>query len=187
MDTAKQMMRGLGRNIRAGDMIGGGHERQQSSRNPPASDAAHAVAVESGPDSKKAMDSAEFNSHKYVAKKLKNVRMPELLRECIDMHEQIEQLDGDMKMLVYENYGKFMDGTDSVQKVRTLMEASEGDVGDIRKTIDQIWELNDALCIPAADQMRELTRLRELLEKAKRPRQLQEILESQAQRPGNRY
>ena len=52
------------------------------------------------------------------------------------MAGEIKQLDGDMQMLVYENYSKFIVATDTVKHMRTNVDTIEGRVEELTTSVD---------------------------------------------------
>ena len=68
-----------------------------------------------------AIDRDGFDHDAYVRHSVRDVPLAELQARCVSMAGEIKQLDGDMQMLVYENYSKFISGADTINKVRPLV------------------------------------------------------------------
>lgn len=87
-------------------------------------------------------------------------------------HEQlateIRSLDGDMQMLVYENYSKFISATDTIRMMKANVEDMEsrmtGLLDDISEVETTAEELNERLSARQAD-IEKLSGVRSLLRK----------------------
>ena len=44
----------------------------------------------------------------------------------------IQALDGDMQMLVYENYNKFISATETIKRMKNNVDAMDGDMEAVR-------------------------------------------------------
>jgi len=61
------------------------------------------------------------------------------------MVSEIRSLDGDMQMLVYENYNKFIAATETIRRMKTNVEGMDADMQTVVSTIDKIGECSDSL------------------------------------------
>jgi vacuolar protein sorting-associated protein 51 len=50
----------------------------------------------------------------------------------------MQNLDSDMQMLVYENYNKFISATETIKRMKSNVEAMDGDMSDVREKMDTI-------------------------------------------------
>lgn len=48
------------------------------------------------------------------------------------MIHEVRTLDSDMQMLVYENYNKFISATETITRMKTNVEAMDGDMDTVR-------------------------------------------------------
>jgi len=62
---------------------------------------------------------------------LRELPLPELLRRHTELAKEIEELDGDMQTLVYENYSKFISATDTIRDMT-------GDVAGMRRGMSEL-------------------------------------------------
>ena len=47
-------------------------------------------------------------------------------------HPFLQALDGDMQMLVYENYNKFISATETIKRMKNNVDAMDGDMEAVR-------------------------------------------------------
>jgi len=83
-----------------------------------------------------AIDRDGFDHDAYVTESVRDVPLAELQARCVSMAGEIKQLDGDMQMLVYENYSKFIVATDTVKHMRTNVDTIEGRVEELTTSVD---------------------------------------------------
>ena len=60
------------------------------------------------------IDAPDFNVDKYVSKMMKDTNLHDLVSKANQLNAEVKALDGDMQMLVYENYNKFISATDTM-------------------------------------------------------------------------
>ncbi|KAH6563083.1 hypothetical protein BASA62_008742 [Batrachochytrium salamandrivorans] len=80
-------------------------------------------------------DSEEYHPELALNKMLKEMTMPQLIRKDNQLVEEIRELDGDMKTLVYENYSKFISATDTIRKMKSNAEEMELQISLLEKKI----------------------------------------------------
>jgi hypothetical protein len=61
-----------------------------------------------------------------------------LVAKDISMVHEIRALDGDMQMLVYENYNKFISATETIKRMKTNVDAMDDDMEDVRMKMEKI-------------------------------------------------
>jgi hypothetical protein len=69
---------------------------------------------------KGSIDAADFDPEKYVNKLLKDSSLHDLVSRANQLSTEVKALDGDMQMLVYENYNKFISATDTIRQACPL-------------------------------------------------------------------
>ena len=77
------------------------------------------------------LDAASFDAGRFVGGLLRELPLPELLRRHTELAKEIEELDGDMQTLVYENYSKFISATDTIRDMT-------GDVAGMRRGMSEL-------------------------------------------------
>lgn len=68
------------------------------------------------------LDKADFDAQAYVDGLLAKEPLDKILRVEAGLVGAIRGLDGDRKALVYDNYSKLIDATDTIRRMRTSME-----------------------------------------------------------------
>merc|ERR1719265_2565450 len=66
--------------------------------------------------------------------------IPELVQRSSALSSEIKDLDGDMQMLVYENYSKFIRATDVIKQMKFTIEGLEGDLASLEGNLGRITE-----------------------------------------------
>ncbi|KAJ1656223.1 hypothetical protein IWQ61_004168 [Dispira simplex] len=64
-------------------------------------------------------NSTRFEPKRYATALLKDQPLTAVLQQANRLNQEIRQLDGDMKTLVYENYSKFIRATETIGKMKT--------------------------------------------------------------------
>ena len=83
------------------------------------------------PPTRSPLDAASFDAKRFVGGLLRELPLPELLRRHTELAKEIEELDGDMQTLVYENYSKFISATDTIRDMT-------GDVAGMRRGMSEL-------------------------------------------------
>ncbi|KAJ1983540.1 hypothetical protein H4R34_001226 [Dimargaris verticillata] len=65
------------------------------------------------------LNSARFEPRQYTRSLLRDQPLASLLQQTNRLHQEIKQLDGEMKTLVYENYSKFISATETIGQMKT--------------------------------------------------------------------
>eukprot|EP00158_Paraphelidium_tribonemae_P008812 Partr_v1_DN28689_c4_g1_i4_m50518 putative vacuolar protein sorting 51 homolog (S. cerevisiae) len=63
------------------------------------------------------LDDVSFSPDLYLDNMLMNKPIVDIAKSHVTLASEVKSLDGDMKTLVYENYGKFISATDTIHKV----------------------------------------------------------------------
>eukprot|EP00921_Rhytidocystis_pertsovi_P023419 GHVQ01037464.1.p1 GENE.GHVQ01037464.1~~GHVQ01037464.1.p1 ORF type:complete len:912 (+),score=113.36 GHVQ01037464.1:156-2891(+) len=112
------------------------------------------------------LDDPAFDVHVYFHQLIQETNLNDFLRISNDLSDQIRQLDGDMQMLVYENYNKFISATDTIKQMKTDVEGMEGEMSRLTKSMETIetcsGRLNNVLSARSS-KIEELASIREFL------------------------
>merc|ERR1719265_534009 len=66
--------------------------------------------------------------------------IPELVQRSSALSSEIKDLSGDMQMLVYENYSKFIRATDVIKQMKFTIEGLEPDIAGLEGSLGRITE-----------------------------------------------
>lgn len=98
---------------------------------------------------------------------------------------EIKTLDGDMQMLVYENYNKFISATETIRRMKENVEAMENEMQRLRANMEDVSQnsesLEDALH-EKRTQINKLVRVKRLLHRLDFLSELPQRLTRQANR-----
>ena len=132
---------------------------------------AGAQAAPASPGSRSAgvkIDDETFDAMAHVRQLLLGGGLQKLLETDDKMVHDVKTLDSDLQMLVYENYSKFISATDTIRNMKAnvagmdgKMDALLGDMGRISETASAIQTAVE----PGLDRVRELVKIRRLLER----------------------
>ena len=61
------------------------------------------------------------------------------------MCHEMKKIDGDMQSLVYENYNKFINATDTIRSMKTNVEDMESEVEALLSNMESITSVSDAI------------------------------------------
>ena len=115
-----------------------------------------------------AIDRDGFDHDAYVTQSVRDVPLAELQARCVSMAGEIKQLDGDMQMLVYENYSKFIVATDTVKEMRSNVATIESRVDELTASVDATAAKADAVNLKLSshrEQIEQLNGVRALIKK----------------------
>ncbi|CAG8534003.1 7736_t:CDS:1 [Ambispora gerdemannii] len=112
------------------------------------------------------IDSNSFEPEKYFNKLVTEKQLSELIQQDNDLITEIRQLNGDMETLVYENYNKFISATDTIQKMRSNVEAMESEMDQLTKNVSNMSNISrevESALGPKRDKSRKLAEVHESL------------------------
>ena len=112
------------------------------------------------------IDSAQFDVDAFVKDLLTTMPLESLVAKDISMVHEIRALDGDMQMLVYENYNKFISATETIKRMKNNVEAMDDDMEDVRMKMEKIAKTSRRIDANLADnrgKVDKLVRVRRLL------------------------
>ena len=114
------------------------------------------------------IDSVNFDVNAYVKEVLAKSSMEELVSIDIKMVQEIKAIDSDLQMLVYENYAKFISATDTIKRMKTNVEAMDGDMSSVLEKMSSISSISktlDSRLEVSRSKVDKLVRVQRLLER----------------------
>ena len=84
------------------------------------------------------LDSAAFDDERYLSGLLERTRLDGLLGAHAALVGEIQTLDGDMQMLVYDNYERFIAATDTIRDMRSNVEGMEGQMERLLQGMERV-------------------------------------------------
>lgn len=151
---------------------------EQNNRTPGSEGPSH---ISGSSASARDIDSVHFNPDLYCKELLLRAPIDELLSCDIKMMHEIRALDSDMQMLVYENYNKFISATETIKRMKTNVEAMDGDMVTVQSKMDVIAKSSvqlDASLEAKHNRIDKLVRVRRVLERLEFLSELPEKLSS---------
>eukprot|EP00727_Mastigamoeba_balamuthi_P008022 m51a1_g3840 hypothetical protein (802) ;mRNA; f:352165-355278 len=91
------------------------------------------------------IDGVNFDPEKYTARFLQQASLKQLLDHNQKLQEEIKEMDSDMKMLVYENYNKFISATDTIRNMKQNVGTIETEMEQLTHKMDNIMECADRI------------------------------------------
>lgn len=88
----------------------------------------------------KDLDNTDFDAKRYFDKIVSKEQIPKLLKSANALDSEVRDLDGDMNMIVYENYSKFLRSMDCTRGVRTAVDGLEPDLKQLEGSFQRITE-----------------------------------------------
>ena len=89
------------------------------------------------------LNSNHFNASKYVEDLMSSHRAEELQSRGSKMMHEIRTLDGDMQMLVYENYNKFISATETIKRMKSNVIGMEDDMSKVEQKMKLCGKLKN--------------------------------------------
>ena len=121
-----------------------------------------------GPKRTTDIDSADFDADAYTARLLRTERLSSLLKKDNDLVHAVRSINSERKMLVHENYNKFICATDTIRQMKHNVEDMEKKMRVLTKDMDSICDssrvINEKLA-PRRSQIEKLVGVRGLLKK----------------------
>ena len=114
------------------------------------------------------IDSSNFDADEYTVNMLHNESLAGLLNRDAKLVREIKTIDTDMKMLVHENYNKFISATDTIRNMRHNVSDMEEKMNELKTDMDAIYAkastITEALN-PTRNSIEKLVSVRQLLKK----------------------
>lgn len=89
------------------------------------------------------LDRQGFDAKRYFDGMISSGQLPELVKRANDLDAEVKDLDGDMQMLVYENYSKFIRATDVIKQMKFTIEGLEPDLKCLDGNISRITKYQE--------------------------------------------
>ncbi|CAJ1429526.1 unnamed protein product [Effrenium voratum] len=86
------------------------------------------------------LDRQHFDAKRYFDSMVSSGQLPELVKRANELDAEIKDLNGDMQMLVYENYSKFIRATDVIKQMKFTIEGLEPDLKVLEGNVARISE-----------------------------------------------
>eukprot|EP00927_Polykrikos_kofoidii_P040074 TRINITY_DN34318_c0_g1_i1.p1 TRINITY_DN34318_c0_g1~~TRINITY_DN34318_c0_g1_i1.p1 ORF type:complete len:861 (-),score=201.35 TRINITY_DN34318_c0_g1_i1:185-2767(-) len=86
------------------------------------------------------LDRQGFDARRHFDNIVSTTKCRELLRRANEVAMEVRDLDGDMQMIAYENYNKFIRATDVTKQVKTSVEGLEPDLKLIEGSFSRMSE-----------------------------------------------
>ncbi|KAJ1949701.1 hypothetical protein IWQ62_006690, partial [Dispira parvispora] len=83
-------------------------------------------------------NSTRFEPKRYASALLKDQPLVAVLQQANRLDQEIRQLDGDMKTLVYENYSKFIRATETIGKMKTDVVDMDAEMAKLQEKINTL-------------------------------------------------
>eukprot|EP00948_MAST-09A_sp_MAST-9A-sp1_P004242 g4242.t1 len=90
----------------------------------------------------KDIDSSAFDADRYVESTLKESSVSSLLETNSKLQSETQVLDNDMQNLVYENYNKFINATDTLSQMKTKFREMETEMQTLTENVDRVDTLS---------------------------------------------
>jgi len=114
------------------------------------------------------IDREDFDADAHVRGLLKTEPLPKLLERDDALCREVKSLSGDMQMLVYENYSKFIGATDTIRDMKENVGGMEGEMTSLSAAMADIDATSAKVNASLADkrsQIDKLVRARRLLKR----------------------
>ncbi|KAJ2551069.1 hypothetical protein EV175_003827 [Coemansia sp. RSA 1933] len=95
--------------------------------------------------SQRGINTAQFDSKKYLKRLLTDESIDGLLRTDNQLVGEIRKIDGDMKTMVYENYSKFISATETIGRMKEDADYMDAEMEKLARRISTISNRADAL------------------------------------------
>jgi len=114
------------------------------------------------------IDSSSFDPAEYAINMLQNESLAGLLDRDATLVREIKSIDTDMKMLVHENYKKFIFATDTIRSMRHNVDEMEEKMEELKQDMSSIYEKAEEITCqlaPTRNKIEKLVSVRQLLKK----------------------
>lgn len=74
------------------------------------------------------IESPQFNSQAYFKQFIKDRSLIEIIEKNNALFTESKQLENDLQNVVYENYSKFIQASDTISSIKTKMTDLDGDL-----------------------------------------------------------
>ncbi|KAJ2357027.1 hypothetical protein IWW50_001642 [Coemansia erecta] len=105
------------------------------------------------------LDSAGFESKRYLKKVLVEEGVGGLLRVDNELVRAVRQIDGEMKTMVYENYSKFISATETIGKMKQDADYMDAEMAKLSQRVNRISAKTSAVNSKFAERRERIQRL----------------------------
>eukprot|EP00298_Acanthocystis_sp_HF-20_P008362 c17635_g1_i1.p1 GENE.c17635_g1_i1~~c17635_g1_i1.p1 ORF type:complete len:796 (+),score=262.47 c17635_g1_i1:51-2390(+) len=105
------------------------------------------------------IDGIHFDAETHLKKVLKEKPLPELVSVSNELSGEIKTLDGNLQMLVYENYNKFLSATDTIRAMKHNVESIEEELITLSNHMKDINKNSDLINTNLADSRAKIEQL----------------------------
>lgn len=81
------------------------------------------------------LDATTYNVERHTSQMMKTHQLEKILAEHSGITKDIKSLDSQLQQLVYQNYTKFMEATDTVRTMKSTVDSMGGDITRLNATI----------------------------------------------------
>ena len=114
------------------------------------------------------LDSADFDADAFAVNLLRNERLSSLLKKDNELVHAVRAISSERKMLVHENYNKFISATDTIRQMKQKVEDMEEKIRELIDDMDDICESSKVITetlAPRRSEIEKLVGVRGLLKK----------------------
>ena len=140
------------------------------------------------------LNSERFDLDAYYRNLLSKTVLRDLIERERALQSEVKTYDGDMQMLVYENYNKFISATDTIRSMRSKVDDMESKMRKLQTSIDCISDANEAVDVKMLErrtQFDELNNVRAVMRKLRHvfdlPKKVEIAIENGAVEVAARY
>ncbi|XP_063240157.1 vacuolar protein sorting-associated protein 51 homolog [Bacillus rossius redtenbacheri] len=105
------------------------------------------------------IDGQHFNPDMYMQKLLKEFPLKQIMDKENEIVRETQALHSDMQTLVYENYNKFIAGTDTIRKMKNDFKKMEDEMDLLAKNMESITSFSDQISSTLQDTRQKITKL----------------------------
>ncbi|KAG9139947.1 hypothetical protein Leryth_026258 [Lithospermum erythrorhizon] len=91
------------------------------------------------------INTSSFDPDQYINLLVHNSNMEGLLKRHLEMAAEIQNLDTDLQMLVYENYNKFISATDTIKRMKNNIVGMESNMEQLLHKITSVQSRSDGV------------------------------------------
>ncbi|XP_053214066.1 vacuolar protein sorting-associated protein 51 homolog isoform X2 [Panonychus citri] len=105
------------------------------------------------------VNSPDFNADLYLSKLLKECNISQLMDKEDVLRRQIQSLDNEMQTLVYENYNKFINATQTIKKMSNHFDKMEEQLTELSSNMEKITVSSEEISKNLATRRQDLSKL----------------------------
>ncbi|CAG9467474.1 unnamed protein product [Pedinophyceae sp. YPF-701] len=112
------------------------------------------------------LDSHVFDADRYVSSVLRSLRLSDLLKHHSNISHEQRELDSALQALVYENYSKFIDATDTIKTMVDSLGGMQSNLEGLQDSMASIRDLSqsvDSKVHASRTDLEELNRIKSMM------------------------